>query len=116
MTRAPPACFWERFARRVIFRTNAATNSAARPASAWAFSIALVERLLRNGKLKHKDNAALDWEIGHAQVEPDRMGGASLIEPQRGDRQTVAGPASLLMALDAMAKAERFYKSELIIV
>lgn len=77
----------------------------------WAFGVALMERLLRGGKLKHKENMALDWEIGHAQVKPDRLGGAFLVEPERGDRQTVAGPASLLMALDAMAKAERFYKS-----
>ena len=55
----------------------------------------------------------MDWEIGHAEVKPDRLGGAYLVEPERGDRKTVAGPASLLMALDAMAKAERFYKSEL---
>jgi len=79
----------------------------------WAFSVALVERLLRGGKLKHRENAALDWEIGHAEVKPDRLGGAYLVEPERGDRKTVAGPASVLMALDAMAKAERFYKSEL---
>lgn len=79
----------------------------------WAFSVALVERLLRGGKLKHRESAAMDWEIGHAEVKPDRLGGAYLVEPERGDRKTVAGPASLLMALDAMAKAERFYKSEL---
>jgi phage terminase large subunit-like protein len=80
----------------------------------WSFAMAQFERLLRAGQLAHRQNDALDWEIGHAQAAPDRLGGTYLIEPERGDRKTVAGPASILMALDALARAERFYRSELI--
>ncbi len=80
----------------------------------WQFPCALLERLVLRGRLKRKKNIAMDWEMAHANIKTDRQGGVSLVKPERGDRKTVNGPASLIMALDAMARAPRHYRSELL--
>jgi phage terminase large subunit-like protein len=82
----------------------------------WSFPCALLERLLVAKKLQHKRNPALDWEVGHATIKTDKLGGVSLVKPPRGDRKKVNGLASLIMALDAMAQAPRYYRSELIVI
>lgn len=87
-----------------------------RSPATWALPCAVLERLLISGKLKHQRSAPLDWEIGHATVKPDRLGGVSLILPPRDDRKKVNGLSSLIMALDAMARAERHYRSQLMVL
>lgn len=85
-----------------------------RSPAAWAFPCALFERLIIAGRLEHQASAILDWELGHATIKTDRQGGVSLVKPERGDTKTVNGVASLIMALDAMARAPRHYRSELV--
>ena len=82
----------------------------------WAFPCAMLERLVLSGKLKRKKNAILDWEMEHATIKTDKLGGVSLVKPQRGDKNNVNGIASLIMALDAMARSPRFYRSQLMVM
>ena len=82
----------------------------------WSFPCALMERLALGRKLEHNANEILDWEIVRVAIKTDKLGGVNLVKPQRGDKKKVNGIASIIMARDAMARAERHYRSQLLIM
>lgn len=82
----------------------------------WPFPCALMERLAIGKQLEHNPSAILDWEIARVAIKTDKLGGVSLVKPERGDKKKVNGVASIIMALDAMSRAERHYLSKLMMI